>query len=140
MTRITMWMLIIAALFASAAGAASFKVVVNTANPAVSMTRDEVSALFMKKTTHWPDGSAVSPVDQVDTSAVRGSFSDTVLGRHVAAIRSYWQQQIFSGREVPPVEKKSDAEVLEYVRTNRGAVGYVSNASPTVGVKVLDVP
>jgi hypothetical protein len=71
---------------------------------------------------------------------VRGLFSETVLARHVAAVRSYWQQQIFSGRDVPPVEKKNDAEVLEYVRTNRGAVGYVSEASPASGVKVVEVP
>jgi ABC-type phosphate transport system substrate-binding protein len=135
-----MWMFVLAAAVAPAAGAATFKIVVNPGNPATSMTREEVSAFFMKKTKSWPDGSAVTAVDQVETSAVRGLFSDTILSRRVAAVRSYWQQQIFSGREVPPLEKKNDAEVLEYVRTNRGAIGYVSESTPTPGVKVLEIP
>ena len=62
-----------------------------------------------------------------------------VLGKTVSAVKSYWQQQIFAGREVPPVEKTSDAEVIAFVKANRGAVGYVSDTAAVTGVRVLRV-
>ena len=115
---------------AEAPAAPAFKVVVNSANGASSMTRDEVARLFLKKTTTWPGGAQpVQPVDQSRESAVRKAFTKAVLGRDVATVESFWQQAIFSGRAVPPVEKGSDADVLSFVRSNPNAVGYVSGGA-----------
>ena len=38
---------------------------------------------------------------------------------------------------VPPVKKASDEEVLAFVRTHSGAVGYVSTSAAADGVKIL---
>ena len=130
---------ILASLGAASAQATGYKVIVNSANPATALAKKDVSALFLKKKTKWDDGSAVTAVDQTDKSAARESFTSAVHGKPVAAIKSYWQQQIFSGRDVPPVEKSSDAEVIAFVRNNRDAVGYVSEETPVSGVKVIDV-
>ncbi len=55
-------------------------------------------------------------------------------------MESFWQQQIFSGKDVPPEKKKSDAEVIEFVSANPGAIGYVSvSASLGDGVKAVSV-
>ena len=50
---------------------------------------------------------------------------------------AYWQTLVFSGRDVPPVVRHSDEEVLSFVRTQPGAVGYVSAGASTEGVRVL---
>ena len=121
------------------ASAAPFKVIVNNAVNVSSLSKKEVSDLFMKRAPKWSNGTPVVPVDQSDRSAVRDEFSKTIHGKPTAAVKSYWQQQIFSGRDVPPVEKASDAEVLAMVRSNPGAVGYVDAAADTGGVKVLTV-
>lgn len=139
MTRVMILMIALAAGLAPVAEAAKFKVVVHPDNATLSMSRADVSALFLKKTVRWPDGSPVAAVDQTDTSTVRADFCAAVHKKHAAAIRSYWQQQIFSGRDTPPLSKSNDAQVLEYVRTHRGAVGYVSDSATTAGVKVVEV-
>ena len=54
-------------------------------------------------------------------------------------MRSYWQQVIFSGRDVPPPELSGDGSVLEDVKIHAGAVGYVSGGASTAGAKVLAV-
>jgi ABC-type phosphate transport system substrate-binding protein len=78
-------------------------------------------------------------VDQGKASSVRAAFSKAVLGRPVSAVESYWQQQIFSGKDVPPAAKGSDDEVVTFVKANPGAIGYVSAGASTAGVKVVDV-
>jgi ABC-type phosphate transport system substrate-binding protein len=98
--------------------AQGFVLVANAAGPS-SMSKDEVSRIFLKKS------GDLTAVDQDKDSPVRGAFSKTVLGRPVSAVTSYWQQQIFSGNSAPPSEKGSDAEVLAFVRNNPRAIGYV---------------
>lgn len=127
-------------LTVSAAHAASVKVVVHTSNDSDSISKAKVADLFLKRVTRWENGRAVTPVDQSEKSPVRTAFSKELLGKEVAWVKSYWQKMIFSGRATPPAELPSDREVLELVRTNPDAIGYVSDAATLPGgVKVLTV-
>jgi ABC-type phosphate transport system substrate-binding protein len=116
-----------------------FRVIVNASNPTSSMSKSEVGRRLLKKITRWDDGERVKPVDQTRTSVARELFSEKVLGKTIRQVTSYWQQKVFSGRAVPPPQMKSDREVLNYVRANAGAIGYVSRRAPLRGVKVLTV-
>ena len=120
------------------AAADDFKVVVHPENPAGEVTASQLSRLFLKKALRWEDGTAAQPVEPA-TPRLREQFALTVHDRSVNAVRAYWNQMIFSGRDVPPIEKPGDAEVIAYVRTNRGAVGYVSAGADVAGLKVLAV-
>ena len=118
----------------------AYRVVVNAANPVSTMSRDEVSRLFLKKVTSWASGRAVLIVDQREDAEVRRQFTRDIHGRQVTSVKSYWQQMIFSGRDVPPPEKASDAEVVAFVAANPNAIGYVSAAAATApGVKAVEV-
>lgn len=120
--------------------AASYQVIVQKANPIDSISKSELADVFLKKTTRWRNGRAVTPVDQADRNSIRGEFDLAVLGKEVAWVKSYWQRMIFSGRATPPPELANDFEVVDFVRTNPDAVGYVSDgASLGSGVKILKV-
>ena len=125
---------------APAVAAQEFLVIVNEANQAETITKDDLSQIFLKRATQWRSGDPAVPVDLAETSPVRAAFSQAVHGRPVSAIEAYWQRQIFSGRGVPPVEKSAESEVIEYVRTNPHAVGYVRNGSALgPGIRTLRV-
>jgi ABC-type phosphate transport system substrate-binding protein len=117
----------------------SYRVVVNQANPIALLTKDQVSKIFLKKIPKWDSGQPILPVDQEATSPVRTLFSKDVHGKAASAVASYWQQQIFAGRDVPPTEKGSDAAVIAFVRANPSAIGYVSEAASVGDVKVVAV-
>lgn len=122
------------------AGERSFVIIVHPDNPAESVTKDKVSLLFLKKVTKWGEGDfkeQVKPVDQASDSPIRDEFSKLIHGRSTASIKNYWQRQIFSGRHVPPDELASDKAVAEFVKSNRGAIGYVSPKADLEGVKEL---
>jgi ABC-type phosphate transport system substrate-binding protein len=126
------------AVAAAPAVAEDFKVVVNGANGTSSLSRQQLSQLFLKKTTQWPNGQSVSPVEPRD-DRLHALFCKQVHGKSANAVKAYWNQVIFSGRDVPPVEKSGDEEVVQYVRATPGAVGYVSGDAATGGVKVVQV-
>jgi ABC-type phosphate transport system substrate-binding protein len=126
------------ASFASFAEEPGVRVIVNPANRETSLSREHLSKLFLGKQTTWPSGAQVDPVDQRASNA-REKFVQWAHHRSAAALSLYWQQQVFSGRGSPPPEKAGDAEVIEYVSQNPGAVGYVSAGAKLANVKVLAV-
>jgi len=143
--RATSVFVLLAALSLAAAGAPAqtatpqFVVIVHPSNSLAHADRKLLSDAFLKKVTRWGNGEVIRPVDQGPDTGVRRKFSEDVLNRSVAAVRSYWQQIIFSGRNVPPPELPGDAEVVRFVLGHSGAVGYVAGTANTEGTKVLPV-
>ncbi len=124
---------------ASAALAGEFRVIVNEASPVRSLRTEDVQRYMLGKTTRWAHGLPIQAVDQTQSSSTRAAFSRDVLGKSVSAVKGYWQSQIFSGRGVPPAELPSDDAVLDFVRRNPGAIGYVASGTPLVGVKAVEL-
>jgi ABC-type phosphate transport system substrate-binding protein len=116
-----------------------YRVIVNGKSNVTSIDREFLADVFLKKVTRWPNGEAILPVDLDAHSSVRRKFAEDVLKRQLTAVRQYWQQQIFSGRNVPPPELEGDQPVLDYVAKHKGAIGYVSGGAVLGGVKVINV-
>lgn len=135
--------LVAIALLAPAAAARAeepgYQVIVHPASQVSAFSRRELTDLFLKRTTVWPTGGAVHPVEPPEESEARARFAAHALGKSPAVLKAYWNKLIFAGREVPPVEKRSDDEVVAFVRATPGAVGYVSPNAPVAGVKVVKV-
>lgn len=121
----------------------AFALIVSRSNPLSAVKRQEVAKLFLKKSTRWSDGREALPVDQSLRSPVRTAFTKDVLAvegmGQTSAVESYWLQQVYSGRGNPPAVKPTDAEVVAFVASNQGAVGYVSAQADVASVKVLRV-
>jgi ABC-type phosphate transport system substrate-binding protein len=115
----------------------AYRIIVHPTNPANTVSKILLQDAFLKKTTRWPDDRNIRPADLKASSPVRVRFTEEVLGRTVAAVRSYWQQRIFSGRGVPPPELDSDQKVVAYVLEHEGAVGYVSGTANLQGAKTV---
>jgi ABC-type phosphate transport system substrate-binding protein len=123
----------------SAPSASRYRVIVHPKNPLPKVEKRFLQRAFLKKVTEWPDGAVIQPVDLRSDSATRRVFAEDVLNRSVGAVKSYWQQRIFSGRALPPPELDSEEAVVEYVLTHLGAVGYVSDRVDTRAVKVIAI-
>jgi len=138
--RMTLALLAGAALAAWPArgGDPEFKIVVHPNRPG-QVERSFLADAFLKNVTRWPDDEAIRPVDQRPDSPARRRFSETVLKRSVPAVKTYWQQRIFSGRGVPPPELDADEAVIRYVESHPGAVGYVSGSAPVGKAKVATI-
>jgi hypothetical protein len=117
--------------------AQGFKVVVNPDVDLVDIGQTSLSNLFLKKDRKFSTGIEAAPVDLSAGDAARGAFSKAVHGRPTNAVVKYWVQQVFSGKETPPLSKDSDEAVVAYVKSTRGGIGYVSEGAATPGVKVL---
>ncbi len=132
-------LLLLCASAAAQTGTSSrgYVIIVHPDNTVTSLTRGFVADAFLKRRTRWDDGQTIRPADQEPSAAARRQFSEDVLGRSVSAVRSYWQQIIFSGRGVPPVELDDDAAAVRYVLRHRGAIAYVSASADIARAKAV---
>jgi ABC-type phosphate transport system substrate-binding protein len=117
----------------------AFVVIVNPASTVTALSRTDVSKLFMRKITKWPNGHEVLPIDQVPSAPARRAFSNEIHRMDVPRVKSYWQALVFSGRGDPPPERPSDADIIQYVRSNPDAIGYVSASAPIADVKAIAI-
>ncbi len=128
---------------AASGDGASFRVIIHVDNPTVTMEAAKVSRMFRKKLRRWEGWDnriRALPVDLGFKNPIRNAFTRSVHGTSVTAVKSFWQRMIFMGRDVPPEEKESEQQVLDYVRANPGAIGYVA-AETTLpnGVKEIKI-
>jgi len=116
-----------------------YKIIVNSENSIDSASASEASRWFLKKTTSWEDGTVIQPIDMSSDSGIREEFTRHIHGKSTSAIKSYWQKLIFSGRATPPVESKSEQDVIDFVRSNIGAVGYIAISTEAENVKTITI-
>ena len=129
----------IAVLAPAPTEAADVQVVAHSSVDVTSISKRDLGRIFFKQRTRWANGANAKPIDQKMKTEVREDFSRDVLGRSLADVESYWNSQVFSGKNTPPPTAGNDAEVLDFVRNTPGAVGYVSGAADTSGLQVIAV-
>ena len=116
-----------------------YQVIVNPDNPVTEVDRDFLHDAFLKKNTSWSGGESLRPVDLSRRYPARESFTREVLKKTLPQLKRYWNQQIFSGKGVPPPELDSEKAVIAYVLANKGAVGYLPSGVDPAGAKVVKV-
>jgi ABC-type phosphate transport system substrate-binding protein len=134
---------IVVALAAAAVAAeqprSAYVVIAHPANRVSRVERKFLADAFLRRTTRWPDDTPIRPVDLGSDAPARMRFSEEVLSRSVASVRSYWQQRIFSGQGLPPPELPDDESVVAYVLSHPGAIGYVGPGTPLNGARIVEV-
>jgi ABC-type phosphate transport system substrate-binding protein len=123
----------VAVLAVSAAPVASadatFRVIVHPQVKGSQIPRAALTSIFLKQAPRWGDGSSVLPVDQSVRSSVREAFSHDVLQQGLVEVQVYWQRKMARG-VVPPPVRTSDEEIVSFVASTPGAIGYVSSSAP----------
>jgi TonB family protein len=117
--------------------AADVKVIANSSVTASTISVRDLKSVFLGEKSSL-DGSHVVPVFEKGGSA-HEAFLKEFLGRSDDDLQRYYQTLVFSGRGSMPKAVGSDAEVVAYVATTRGAIGYVSAETSAEGVKTLTV-
>src|SRR5690606_9208861 len=95
--------------------------IVNSANPATTVTFKEINDYFFKRDRDWPDGTSVRFVDQKN-SPVRNLFLKTYLHKSAAEVDRFWiGQKLYSG-DSAPMQSPSDSLTIQFVGAFNGAI------------------
>lgn len=105
---------------------ADFYIIVHASNPQRTMTQKEVVDLFMGRSRAFVSGEFALAFDLPRDSAGRAAFYQALTGMSAAQVTSYWSRLMFSGQSMPPQPLPDEATMIEIVKRNPNAIGWVT--------------
>jgi hypothetical protein len=112
-------------------------VIVNKANPAGALSRDELRPIFQMTKSEWSDGTRAEPVNLPGNDSIRHQFDAAVLRLNPDNVVRYWIDRKIRGGERPPRGLASEGAALRFVARSRGGVGYMRASAADGTVKVV---
>ena len=116
---------------------AELAVVVNVRSGVAVLTRNEVMNIFLGRYRQFFNGLEAKPVDLLDSNPDRAHFYQALVGKDVSEINAYWARLVFSGRVRPPVQVAGAEDVLKWVASNPGGIGFVDLSKVDARVRVV---
>ena len=82
-------------------------------------------------------GVALTPINASAGSATRLRFLQAFLNQDEDKYVAYWTVRRYIGKGVPPKELASASDVIRFVQSTPGAIGYVEQSDLVPGLNVL---
>lgn len=120
---------LIGSVWAAVTAQADIAVVVHPANPVQRLTSRQVAELYLGRARTFESGQYAVVIDHARDDPLRIQFFRDVSGMSLGQVTAYWSRLQFTGQVQPPQNVQGDTAVLEQVRRNPAAIGYVSAAN-----------
>ena len=115
---------------------AEIAVIVHPNSPIASLSLNEVSDLYLGRTRNIGSES-IMVLEHHDNNPVRARFFQKLNGMDLNRVNAYWARLQFSGNLQSPLRVRDDKAMLEVVRRNRHAIGYVDAALISDDVRTI---
>lgn len=130
-------LLVLAAAAFAPLAHADFYLVVQSANPQPVLTQKEAVDLFMGRNRAFRNGDLAQVYDLPRDNALHADFYQRLTGMGPAQINSYWARLMFSGQTMPPRSVADEAAMIETVKRNPYAIGWLHKEPADKQLRVL---
>ena len=137
LTSMALLLLMIAGPIAPARAVEPLYVVVSAQSPVRALAQKDVLALYTGRTRTLPGGEVATPLDQQRDGAARADFYLALTGMDIARINSYWARLHFTGQVQPPRTVEDDPAMLQRLRADPTAIGYLTREPQDSSVRVV---
>jgi len=124
----------------AAAGNADVVAVVSSKCAVSTLSKDQITDIFLGKATRFPGGAPAVPIDQLEGSPARDEFYATFANKSPAQVKAHWTKIIFTGRGQPPKSVSNSVEVRKLIAANPQVISYIERSAVDDTVKVLTQP
>ena len=118
----------LAILACSAAWSQDYTVVANDIG-STTLSRADLKLAFKPKNVFWSNRKPVMIVLPGNQSPIRDQVAKDMYGMSYIAMQKYWLSLVFQGRFNAPTSLNTDEEVVNFIRKNPGAIGFITDAS-----------
>lgn len=102
-----------------------------------SISKDDMERIYLGKKNLWDGGGKIEPV--ILQNELADSFLTTYVGKNATTFGNYWKKMLFSGKGNGPKQFTKPKEVVDYVASTQGAIGFVPAGTNSDAVKILPV-
>ena len=103
----------------------------------IGLSKSKLANIYLGKQKVYSNGATIKLVDMPKSSPERKKFYKSVVKKSDSELNRYWSKIKFTGKGKPPKTLNSAREVLQWVSTTEGAIGYVDGKYLNKSVKVV---
>lgn len=139
MRRMVLRSMLVAAilcLFLGSASAEQLRVIGNRSVPAASLDQKAIQKIYLGKTKMWENGMKVEFVT-LSKGDTQSAFLKKYVKKNHSTFTRYWKKKVFTGGGQAPKSFEKERDLVKYVETTKGAIGFVTSGANTDQVKIL---
>jgi ABC-type phosphate transport system substrate-binding protein len=129
--------LLVAVMLAPTLSWSDIAVIVNPNNPLRQISTQQVAEFYLGQTRTFSNGEYALIFDHPRDAPLRERFFAAVTGMSPQQVNAYWSRLMFTGQVQPPQPLPNERAVLDIVRRNAGAIGYIKSSEVDATVRVL---
>lgn len=108
-----------------AAFAGEVLVIANAKGPLTTISEREIKAIFLGEKRFAGD-IQILPIVLEKDAAIRDQFLSAIMQMSIKEYRIHWTKKVFQDGIHPPASKDSTREVIDAVKQQPGAIGYIN--------------
>ena len=116
---------------------ADIAVIVHRENPVHTLTARQVSDFYLGRARNIESSELLNIYEQPVDSTLREKFFHGLNGMNLKQLNAYWARLRFSGEVLPPISLPDSLAMLNTVRRDRNAMGYVDAATLDSSVRIV---
>jgi len=89
-----------------------------------TISKKELSKIFLSKTRKLPNGEKSFLVESNDKE-IQSRFYKEISNKNENQLRKYWTKMIFTGKGQPPKKMNTISEIIKYVANTKNAISYI---------------
>ncbi len=113
-------------------------IIINKGSDIKVLPKPAAKAIFMGELKSLKGIDELVVTIQSDTDSHSG-FLQEYIGSTSSDFKKHWEKMIYTGKAMEPEVMNSDQEVIDYVKANKGAIGYIDVKSLDDSVKAVMV-
>ncbi len=102
------------------------------------ITKNEVKNIFLGKQIKWKNKTKIRIVIS-DNKELHVAFLKTYIRRIPSQFRAHWRSMMFTGKGMLPRRFTTTEELIKYVATTEGAIGYIDSETNAANVNIMSV-
>ncbi|MCP4353194.1 MAG: hypothetical protein GY795_47695 [Desulfobacterales bacterium] len=114
------------------------EIIINDSVEAEAITRDDLKKIFLGKKVKWNSNQSIK-IAILKEGDIHESFLRTYIRKTSSQFSYYWKKLLFTGKGIPPKSFTSENEIINYVSSTAGAIGYASSGIQKDGIKVITI-
>ena len=117
----------------------AINIIANMATDTVSLSTAQLRRIYSMRQVHWKNGSPIVVYVLASNNPIHQKFCKEQLQLFPYQLDRIWHKLTFSGYGVAPIEVASENELVEAVKSTKGAIGYVENLLEVKDVNIIKI-
>lgn len=114
----------------------SLAVIVSKESNIDSISKKDLSRIFLSKTKRFPSGEKSIAIELSDEK-YQSVFYKKISNKNLKQLKKYWSKMIFTGVGMPPKKIDSIPKLISFIKTNPNAISYIPLERVTNTTKII---